>query len=77
MSDYKYKISMLGPSRVGKTSLIASIFEGAKDELLVGTPFNIKPKNLATEKAQLTQEVSIRVPFLELKSHHNLRLICF
>ncbi len=41
---------MLGPSRVGKTSLIASIFEGAKDELLVGTPFNIKPKNLATEK---------------------------
>ncbi len=31
MSESEYKISMLGPSRVGKTSLVASILGGAKE----------------------------------------------
>lgn len=50
MNQLEYKISMLGPSRVGKTSLVASILGSTKDEVLAGTTLNLKPLDLATEK---------------------------
>jgi hypothetical protein len=50
MSELEYKISMLGPTRVGKTSLVASILGSTKDEVLVGTALNLKALDLATEK---------------------------
>lgn len=50
MNELNYTISMLGPTSVGKTSLIATIFEMARIELLVGKPFDIQPNNMATEK---------------------------
>lgn len=50
MSELEYKISMLGPTRVGKTSLVASILGSTKEEVLVGTTLNLKALDLATEK---------------------------
>lgn len=50
MNELVYKISMVGPTRVGKTSVVASILDMAKYELLMGTPLTFKPKNLNTEK---------------------------
>ena len=50
MNELVYKISMVGPTRVGKTSVVASVLDMAKDELLRGTPLTFKPKNLNTEK---------------------------
>ena len=38
MSDeLSFKVSMLGPTRVGKTSIIASMLQGGQ-QLLTGTP---------------------------------------
>ncbi|MEB6565870.1 hypothetical protein MXL26_11025 [Acinetobacter towneri] len=50
MSEMEYKISMLGPTRVGKTSLVASILGSTREEVLAGTALNLKSLDLATEK---------------------------
>lgn len=50
MSELEYKISMLGPTRVGKTSLVASILGSTKEEVLAGTALNLRSLDLATEK---------------------------
>jgi hypothetical protein len=41
MSDIKYKIALLGPTRVGKTSLVSSILSEAQTAL-AGTPVSMK-----------------------------------
>lgn len=45
MATSTYTISMLGPSRVGKTSIIASVFNTAEKELLAGKPFTLNSDN--------------------------------
>lgn len=64
MTNSTYTISMLGPSRVGKTSIIASVFNAAEQELLAGKPFtlnsdNHKPtqKKLATHARELRSSI--------------------
>ncbi|MGK8252063.1 hypothetical protein [Moraxella lacunata] len=64
MTTSTYTISMLGPSRVGKTSIIASVFNTAEQELLAGKPFtlnsdNHKPtqKKLATHARELRSSI--------------------
>lgn len=64
MTTSTYTISMLGPSRVGKTSIIASVFNAAEQELLAGKPFtlnsdNHKPtqKKLATHARELRSSI--------------------
>jgi hypothetical protein len=44
-----FKIGIIGPTRVGKTSLIASILKDGQ-RLLEGTPLNISPRGTATER---------------------------
>ncbi|WEI21894.1 hypothetical protein PYR74_18255 [Acinetobacter bereziniae] len=44
---------MLGPTRVGKTSLVASILGSTKEEVLAGKALNLKSLDLATEKSYL------------------------
>lgn len=46
---YDFKISIIGPTRVGKTSLIAAMLEKSQ-ELLAGSPVSMKPAGSATEK---------------------------
>lgn len=54
MSDeLSFKVSMLGPTRVGKTSIIASMLEGGK-QLLTGTPVTMRPADRATDQ-RITQ----------------------
>lgn len=48
-NDYIYKIGIVGPTRVGKTSLIASLLKDAQ-LLLQGTPVNIAPHGPKTER---------------------------
>ena len=50
MSNPIYKISMLGPTRVGKTSLISTISKMVGSNLLTGTPISFITEDLATEK---------------------------
>lgn len=50
MSNPIYKISMLGPTRVGKTSLIATISKMVGADLLTGTPISFFSDDLATQK---------------------------
>ncbi|MGI5404408.1 hypothetical protein ACQEVG_34145 [Streptomyces sp. CA-135486] len=47
--DPIFKIGVLGPTRVGKTSLIASILADSP-RILRGTPVTLKPRGSATEK---------------------------
>lgn len=47
--ELEYKIGIIGPTRVGKTSLIASILKDSQ-RLLEGTPLNISPRGTATER---------------------------
>jgi len=44
-----FKIGIIGPTRVGKTSLIASILKDSQ-RLLEGTPLSIVPRGTATER---------------------------
>lgn len=50
MTNHVYKISMLGPTRVGKTSLIATMSKMIDTTLLTGTPISFFTDDLATEK---------------------------
>ena len=47
-SNFNFKIGIIGPTRVGKTSLIASILQNSQ-KLLEGTPIKISPNGKATE----------------------------
>jgi len=38
---YKYKIGLIGPSRIGKTTIIASVMDDTQKKLLNGTPLSI------------------------------------
>ncbi|WP_179989443.1 MULTISPECIES: hypothetical protein [unclassified Acinetobacter] len=60
MSELEYKISMLGPTRVGKTSLVASILGSTKEEVLAGTALNLKTLDLATEKKLSTHAKELK-----------------
>lgn len=51
---------MLGPTRVGKTSLVASILGSTKEEILVGTTLNLKSLDLATEKKLSTHAKELK-----------------
>lgn len=48
-ADFDFKIGIVGPTRVGKTSLIASILKDAQ-RLLEGTPVKIGPYGTKTER---------------------------
>lgn len=48
MANFEFRMSLVGPSRVGKTSLITSILSQAQD-LLAGTPVSISPGDKPTE----------------------------
>jgi hypothetical protein len=48
-TDFIFKIGIVGPTRVGKTSLIASILKDGQS-LLQGTPVSIKPFGTKTER---------------------------
>lgn len=60
MIELEYKISMLGPTRVGKTSLVASILGSTKEEILVGTTLSLKSLDLATEKKLSTHAKELK-----------------
>jgi hypothetical protein len=47
--ELSFKVSMLGPTRVGKTSIIASMLQGGQ-QLLTGTPVTMRPANQPTER---------------------------
>ena len=49
MDNLVFKVSIVGPSRVGKTSLIAALLANA-EKYLEGSPVTLKPTSLATEK---------------------------
>ncbi|WP_448639719.1 TRAFAC clade GTPase domain-containing protein [Geodermatophilus sp. URMC 63] len=54
MSDeLSFKVSMLGPTRVGKTSIIASMLHGGQ-QLLTGTPVTMRAADTATDR-RITQ----------------------
>lgn len=57
--DYIFKIGIVGPTRVGKTSLIASILNDSQ-RLLEGTPVSMRPHGTKTERrvAQHHKELS-------------------
>jgi len=48
-ADFDFRIGIVGPTRVGKTSLIASILKDSQ-RLLEGTPVKIGPHGLKTER---------------------------
>lgn len=48
-TDFDFRIGVVGPTRVGKTSLIASILKDSQ-QLLAGTPMKIVPFGLKTER---------------------------
>jgi hypothetical protein len=48
-NTYQYRIGIVGPTRVGKTSLIASILKDAQ-RLLEGTPVRIEPGDTKTSR---------------------------
>jgi len=48
-ADFDFKIGIVGPTRVGKTSLIASILKDSQ-RLLEGTPVKIGPHGTKTER---------------------------
>ncbi len=43
-----FRVGVIGPSRVGKTSLVAAILRNSQD-LLAGTPIEVRANDLATE----------------------------
>lgn len=47
--DLQFKIGIIGPTRVGKTSLIAAILKDSQ-RLLAGVPLSIRPRGTATER---------------------------
>ncbi len=47
--ELSFKVSMLGPTRVGKTSIIASMLQGGQ-QLLTGTPVTMRPADTATDR---------------------------
>ena len=47
--ELEFKIGIIGPTRVGKTSLIASILKDSQ-RLLEGSPVSIGPRGTATER---------------------------
>jgi hypothetical protein len=47
--DLSFKISMMGPSRVGKTTMIASLLEGGK-QMLIGTPVTMRAADNVTSR---------------------------
>lgn len=57
--DFIFKIGILGPTRVGKTSLIASILNDSQ-RLLQGTPVSMRPHGTKTDRrvAQHHKELS-------------------
>lgn len=57
--NYIFKIGIVGPTRVGKTSLIASILNDSQ-RLLEGTPVSMRPHGMKTERrvAQHHKELS-------------------
>jgi hypothetical protein len=55
MSDNEYKIALIGPTRVGKTSLISSILAEAQS-VLAGTPASLKAKG--STFARITDNVN-------------------
>jgi len=48
-NDILFKIGIIGPSRVGKTSFITAVLENAQT-ILAGTPISIKANGLPTSK---------------------------
>jgi len=60
MSNPIYKISMLGPTRVGKTSLISTISNMVGTKLLTGTPISFETEDLATEKKLAMHDKELR-----------------
>lgn len=55
MSDNEYKVALIGPTRVGKTSLVSSILAEAQSAL-AGTPANLKAKG--STFARITDNVN-------------------
>jgi hypothetical protein len=51
--ELSFKVSMLGPTRVGKTSIIASMLQGGQ-QLLTGTPVTMRSASTATDR-RITQ----------------------
>jgi hypothetical protein len=50
MEDVDFKVGLVGPTRVGKTSLLVSVLDQSQ-QLLAGTPVSMKPASgTATEK---------------------------
>ena len=47
--DLSFKISMIGPSRVGKTTIIASVLQGGQ-QMLVGTPVTMRAADGPTDR---------------------------
>lgn len=47
--DLSFKISMIGPSRVGKTTMIASMLQGGQ-QMLVGTPVTMRAADGSTNR---------------------------
>ena len=47
--DLVFRIGLVGPSRVGKTSLITALLRDSQ-RLLQGTPVSLRPRGTATEK---------------------------
>lgn len=60
MSNPMYQISMLGPTRVGKTSLISTISKMVGTKLLTGTPISFETEDLATEKKLAMHDKELR-----------------
>lgn len=52
----EFKIAMVAPSRIGKTSLVTAVLQDTK-ELLIGTPLSIKPQDAKTS-ARINQHVN-------------------
>lgn len=48
MASFEFRMALVGPSRVGKTSLVTSMLSQAED-LLAGTPVSLKPGDGPTE----------------------------
>lgn len=47
--ELSFKISLLGPTRVGKTSIVASVMQGG-EQLLTGTPVTMRAADSVTER---------------------------
>lgn len=54
----EFKIGIVGPTRVGKTSLIASILADSP-RILGGTPVTLKPRGAATERRVMNRRADL------------------